>query len=74
MSDRHHLLRLWILGTLILMITFGSLTGSLLRQWRDGPVYPENTALVVVAGLMAFGLTGVWFRNGHRLWVALKAR
>jgi hypothetical protein len=74
MSDRHHLLRLWILGTLILTVTFGTLAGSLLRQWREAPVYPENTSFVVVAGLMAFGLIGVWFRNGHRLWVAAKAR
>ena len=74
MSERHHLLRLWILGTMILMITFGTLTGSLVRRWQDDPVLPENTALVLVAGLMTVGLIGVWFRNGRRLWLAVKAR
>jgi hypothetical protein len=74
MSDRRHLLRLWLLGTMILMVTIGTLTGTLLRQWSDGSVEPQDTALIVAAGLMAVGLIGVWFRNGHQLWIAVKAR
>ena len=74
MSDRRHLLRLWLFGTMILVITFGTLAGNLLRQWRDDPVQPQDMLLLVVAGLMALSLTAVWFRNGHRLWIAAKAR
>jgi LPXTG-motif cell wall-anchored protein len=51
------------------------MTGILLRQWRDGvDGGPSGNTLAMAAGLLLLGLIGVWFRNGHRLWVAARAR
>ena len=75
MNDQRHLLRLWLIGNLILMATLGTLTGALLQHWQKNPVLPEqHSALLVATGLMAVGLFAAWFRSGHRLWVAVKAR
>jgi hypothetical protein len=78
MSERHHHLRLWILGTLVMMVTMGSLTGSLLRQWSDGIDLPValssgNPLLAGTASLLVLILSGLWFRNGVRLWKAVRA-
>jgi hypothetical protein len=75
MSDFRHHFRLWALGTLVIMVTLGSLTGLMLRQWRDGADgAPAGSGMGVVVGLMLLGLIAVWFRNGHRLWLAARAR
>lgn len=75
MSDFRHHFRLWALGTLVIMVTLGSLTGILLRQWRDGlDADPSGGATAVAACFLLLGLIAVWFRNGHRLWTAAKAR
>jgi hypothetical protein len=75
MSERRHHFRLWALGTLVIMITLGSLTGLVLRQWRDGvDAGPSGSAIGVVACFLLLALIGLWFRNGHRLWTASKAR
>ncbi len=75
MSDFHHHFRLWALGTLVIMVTLGSLTGLLLRQWRDGDAAgPSGSTLGVAACALLLGLIAVWFRNGHQLWLAAKAR
>jgi hypothetical protein len=75
MNDFRHHFRLWALGTLVIMVTLGSLTGLMLRQWRDGAdAVPTASSMGVVVGLMLFGLIAVWFRNGHRLWLAARAR
>ena len=75
MSDFRHHFRLWALGTLVIMVTLGSLTGLLLRQWRDGDVTgPSGSTLGFVACILLLGLIAVWFRNGHRLWLAARAR
>ena len=75
MSDFRHHFRLWALGTLVIMVTLGSLTGFLLRQWRDGDYAgPSGSTLGLVACILLLGLITVWFRNGHRLWLAAKAR
>lgn len=75
MNDHHRLLRFWMFGNLILMITLGTFVGALLRWWHENPVLPrDHAALLATAGLMAIGLFAVWFRNGHRLWVAARAR
>jgi hypothetical protein len=76
MSDFRHHFRLWALGTLVIMVTLGSLTGLLLRQWRDGEAAagPSGSTLGFVACLLLLGLIVVWFRNGHRLWRAARAR
>jgi hypothetical protein len=78
MSDRHHHLRLWILGTLVMMVTLGTLTGSLLRRWSDGSVLPvalggADPLLAGSASLMVLILGTLWFRNGVRLWKAARA-
>jgi len=78
MSDRHHHLRLWILGTLVMMVTTGTLTGSLLRQWSEGADLPVtlsngNPLLAGTASLMVLILSGLWFRNGVQLWKAARA-
>jgi hypothetical protein len=77
MSDRRHHLRLWILGTLVLMVTLGSLTGSLLRQWSDGIALPTALAsadplMTGSASLMVLILGTLWFRNGIQLWKAAR--
>ena len=75
MSDFRHHFRLWALGTLVIMVTLGSLTGLLLRQWRDGDAGgPSGSTLGFVASILLLGLIAVWFRNGHRLWLAARAR
>ena len=75
MSDFRHQFRLWALGTLVIMVTLGSLTGVLLRQWRDGvDAGPSGGTIGMLACLLLLGLIAVWFRNGHRLWTAAKAR
>ncbi|MDQ7249975.1 hypothetical protein [Dongia sedimenti] len=75
MSDFRHQFRLWALGTLVIMVTLGSLTGVLLRQWRDGlDADQSGSAMAVAACFLLLGLIAVWFRNGHRLWTAAKAR
>ena len=75
MSDFRHHFRLWALGTLVIMVTLGSLTGLLLRQWRDGDASgPSGSTLGVFACTLLLGLITVWFRNGHRLWLAARAR
>jgi LPXTG-motif cell wall-anchored protein len=75
MNNGRHSFRLWTLGTLVIMVTLGSMTGILLRQWRDGiDGVPSGNTLAMAAGLLLLGLIGVWFRNGHRLWVAARAR
>ncbi len=75
MSDFRHHFRLWTLGTLVIMVTLGSLTGILLRQWRDGiDAGPSGSALGFVACILLLGLIAVWFRNGHQLWRAARAR
>jgi hypothetical protein len=75
MSDFRHHFRLWALGTLVIMVTLGSLTGLLLRQWRDGDAAgPSGSTLGFVACILLLGLVAVWFRNGHRLWLAARAR
>ena len=75
MSDFRHQFRLWALGTLVIMVTLGSLTGVLLRQWRDGiDAGQPGSSMGVAACLLLLGLIAVWFRNGHRLWIAAKAR
>ena len=78
MSDRHHLLRLWILGTLIMMVTVGSLTGVVLRQWSETAdlslaLSGGNPILAATASLLVLVLKGLWFRNGVRLWKAVRA-
>ena len=75
MSDFRHQFRLWAMGTLVIMVTLGSLTGVLLRQWRDGvDAGPSGGTIGVFACFLLLGLIAVWFRNGHRLWTAAKAR
>jgi hypothetical protein len=75
MNDFRHHFRLWALGTLVIMVTLGSLTGLLLRQWRDGDTSgPSGSTLGVFACALLLGLITVWFRNGHRLWLAARAR
>jgi hypothetical protein len=75
MNDFRHQFRLWALGTLVIMVTLGSLTGLLLRQWRDGDAAgPSGSTVAVFACALLLGLITVWFRNGHRLWLAAKAR
>jgi hypothetical protein len=75
MSDFRHHFRLWALGTMVIMVTLGSLTGMLLRQWRDGNTAgPSGSTLGVFACTLLLGLIAVWFRNGHRLWRAARAR
>ena len=75
MSDFRHQFRLWALGTLVIMVTLGSLTGLLLRQWRDGAEADlSGSTIGMAACLLLLGLIGLWFRNGHRLWIAAKAR
>jgi hypothetical protein len=75
MNELRHHFRLWALGTLVIMVTLGSLTGILLRQWRDGvDSSPSGSTMGVVACFMLLGLIAVWFRNGHRLWIAARAR
>jgi hypothetical protein len=75
MSNRRSHFRLWALGTLVIMVTLGSLTGLLLRQWRDGvDAGPSGSAIGLVACFLLLALIAVWFRNGHRLWTASKAR
>jgi hypothetical protein len=75
MNDFRHHFRLWALGTLVIMVTLGSLTGLMLRQWRDGAdAVPSGNTMGVMVGLMLLGLIVVWFRNGHRLWLAARAR
>jgi hypothetical protein len=75
MNELRHHFRLWALGTLVIMVTLGSLTGILLRQWRDGvDADPTGSSMGVVACFMLLGLIAVWFRNGHRLWIAARAR
>ena len=75
MNDRHHHFRLWTLGTLVIMVTLGTLAGVLLRQWQEGPDGgPSGNVVVFVAGLLLLRLIWVWFRNGHKLWVAAKTR
>jgi hypothetical protein len=75
MNELRHHFRLWALGTLVIMVTLGSLTGILLRQWRDGvDADPTGCTMGVVACFMLLGLIAVWFRNGHRLWIAARAR
>jgi hypothetical protein len=78
MSERHHLLRLWILGTLVLMVTVGTLSGVLLRQWADTTALPltlsgGNPVLAAAASLLILVLSGLWFRNGVQLWKAVRA-
>jgi hypothetical protein len=75
MNELRHHFRLWTLGTLVIMVTLGSLTGILLRQWRDGvDAGPSGSAIGVVACFMLLCLIAVWFRNGHRLWIAARTR
>jgi hypothetical protein len=75
MNDFRHHFRLWAFGTLVIMVTLGSLTGLLLRQWRDGDAAgPSGSSLAVFACLLLLALITVWFRNGHRLWLAARAR
>jgi hypothetical protein len=75
MSEHRHHFRLWAMGTLVIMVTLGSITGMLIRQWRDGPVAaPSGSTIGLAACFLLLGLIWVWFRNGHRLWVAAKAR
>jgi len=75
MHDFRHHFRLWALGTLVIMVTLGSLTGVLLRQWRDGiETGPSGSSLGFLASILLLGLIAVWFRNGHRLWLAARAR
>ena len=75
MSNLRHHFRLWALGTLVIMVTLGSLTGILLRQWRDGmDADPSGRAMGVAACFMLLCLIALWFRNGHQLWIAAKAR
>ena len=75
MNDFRHHFRLWALGTLVIMVTLGSLTGLLLRQWRDDDASsPSGSTLGVFACILLLGLIAVWFRNGHRLWLAARAR
>jgi hypothetical protein len=75
MHDLRHQFRLWTLGTLVMMATLGSLTGCLLRQWRDGEAAgPSSSMLGLLASTLLLGLIAVWFRNGHRLWLAARAR
>jgi hypothetical protein len=74
MKDLRHLFRLWAMGTLVIMVTLGSLTGILLRQWRDGvDADATGSAMGVIACLLLLALIAVWFRNGHQLWIAAKA-
>jgi len=77
MSDHHHHLRLWILGTLVMMVTLGTLTGSLLRQWSDGidlsaALSSGDPMLAGTASVLTLVLSGLWFRNGVRLWKAAR--
>ena len=74
MNELRHHFRLWALGTLVIMVTLGSLTGVLLRQWRDGLDGPSGSTIGVAACFALLGLIYVWFRNGHRLWLAARAR
>jgi hypothetical protein len=75
MNELRHQFRLWALGTLVIMVTLGSLTGVLLRQWRDGiDAGPSGSILGLVACTLLLGLIAVWFHNGHRLWLAARAR
>jgi len=74
MNELRHQFRLWALGTLVIMVTLGSLTGVLLRQWRDGvEAGPSGSSLGFLACILLLGLITVWFRNGHRLWLAARA-
>jgi hypothetical protein len=75
MNELRHQFRLWALGTLVIMVTLGSLTGVLLRQWRDGlEAGPSGSAIGLAACFLLLGLIAVWFRNGLRLWTAARAR
>jgi hypothetical protein len=74
MSDLRHHFRLWALGTLVIMVTLGSLTGILLRRWQDGSDSDATgSAMGVTACFLLLGLIALWFRNGHQLWIAAKA-
>jgi hypothetical protein len=75
MKDLRHHFRLWAMGTLVIMVTLGSLTGILLRQWRDGvDADATGSAMGMAACLLLLALIGLWFRNGHQLWIAARAR
>jgi hypothetical protein len=75
MSDFRHHFRLWALGTLVIMVTLGSLTGLLLRQWRDGlDADPSGGATAVAACFLLRGQIAVWLRNRPRHWTAAQAR
>jgi hypothetical protein len=75
MKDLRHHFRLWAMGTLVIMVTLGSLTGILLRQWRDGAdADATGSAMGMAACLLLLALIALWFRNGHQLWIAARAR
>jgi hypothetical protein len=75
MKDLRHHFRLWAMGTLVIMVTLGSLTGILLRQWRDGvDADATGSAMGMAACLLLLALIALWFRNGHQLWIAARAR
>jgi hypothetical protein len=74
---RQYHLRLWILGTVAIMATAGGIAGSLLRQWQEleaGSQAVQITgAPLPILGLV-LGLMTLWFRDGYRLWSAVRAR
>jgi len=79
MDNRRHLLHLWILGTLVMMVTSGTLAGALLRQWSEGTNLPQagmggSPILIGSAAVLMLGLSGLWFRNGVLLWKAARPR
>ena len=70
-----HRFRLWILGTLAMMVLIGGMAGSLLRNDLDGDLGDASTVAPVAIALILLpllGLMALWFRRGYRLWQATR--
>jgi len=70
-NERRHQFRLWVLGTLVMMVLVGGMAGSLMREDLNGDIavslVPIALVLVPIVGLMA-----LWFHRGYRLWQAIR--
>ncbi|HVM85144.1 MAG TPA: hypothetical protein VMW18_14735 [Candidatus Binatia bacterium] len=70
-----HRFRLWVLGTLAMMILIGGMAGSLLRNDLDGDLGGDlggAPVAVVLVLLPLLALMALWFRRGYRLWRATR--
>ena len=71
-NEMRHRFRLWILGTLAMMVLIGGMAGSLLRNDLDGDFGGGAPVAVALILLPLLGLMALWFRRGYRLWQATR--